>query len=391
MNGFGVAIASDSAVTMGDRSRTYDTADKIVGLPAPHRIAVLHSGYVEIGNVPYSVLLAEWSRQLPDKPLRTAEAYQRHFIDWLGNNPDWFGEAFQRDLVYEILWERAERIGSVVKESSEIEDFSLEELLGRWIKEVEALPRQNGITSSSAKKLLKNFDEMVTYIIDQNIPAEVLNDETRPRIAEYFAEFLACDYVFKASLVFCGYGEREVLPSWTRADFTGFMDDQLVWSPGDSFEFGADSNPAFSIALPAQRTAIDQYLRGYEYPLIEMIPEAAIKGAHDFLTEALRETDLTDGQQDTVIQLLTKAEEKVSESVWEIVRNYSEENFLSKLRWAIAALPPGSLIDVARSLIEIQALRQTTTAQLNTVGGPIDVALISPDEGFRWVRHKSIG
>ncbi len=41
--------------------------------------------------------------------------------------------------------------------------------------------------------------------------------------------------------------------------------------------------------------------------------------------------------------------------------------------------------------IELETLRKTMTAQTGTVGEPIDVAMITPTDGFVWVRHKSIG
>jgi len=64
--------------------------------------------------------------------------------------------------------------------------------------------------------------------------------------------------------------------------------------------------------------------------------------------------------------------------------------FLEPLRNAMAGLPVADLAVVAKSLVELQALRQTTTAEIGTVGGPIDVATISRDIGFRWIRHKTI-
>jgi hypothetical protein len=68
----------------------------------------------------------------------------------------------------------------------------------------------------------------------------------------------------------------------------------------------------------------------------------------------------------------------------------SEDRFVAPLRYAIAGLPTATLADVARSLVELQALRQTTTAEQSTVGGPIDVAVISRSGGFKWIKHKSV-
>ena len=56
----------------------------------------------------------------------------------------------------------------------------------------------------------------------------------------------------------------------------------------------------------------------------------------------------------------------------------------------IAGLPPATLATVAESLIGIQSLHQAVTAKLNTVGGPIDTAMITRANGFQWIRHKSI-
>ncbi len=63
-NGAGIALASDSAVTI-NRSRTYESAEKICELPDPHRLAVMSSGNGLRDRLPVEVLLKEWIRSLP--------------------------------------------------------------------------------------------------------------------------------------------------------------------------------------------------------------------------------------------------------------------------------------------------------------------------------------
>ncbi len=70
-NGFGVAVASDSAVTLEDDGspvRTYETSDKIFPLPMPHRLAVLTAGSALLNGLPFDVLVKEWIRSLGDSP-----------------------------------------------------------------------------------------------------------------------------------------------------------------------------------------------------------------------------------------------------------------------------------------------------------------------------------
>lgn len=391
MNGFGVAIASDSAVTMGDQSRTYETAEKIIRLPSPHRIAVLHSGSVSVGNIPYSVLLAEWARQMPEKPLRSADAYQSHFIDWLSTNPQWFGKLFEEGIVFRATDNRASVLANQLQRNSESPEFSPVQLLDTWIEDLKNARSQEGISMSGAVRVIERHQEMCDAIFDDHLPQMEEDQEVRAKFNEYLARYLVCDWLYEASTVFVGYGEREILPSWTRVDITGFVDGRLLWSPGGSHTFGPDTNPLYSICLPAQRDAIDQYLRGYEYRLTNTLSRPAVEAISKRLSESLADKGFSETQLSEILTEVEESEAEARDAINSYVKEYSDEQYVDKLSWAIAVLPPASLVDVARSLIEIQALRQTTTAQLSTVGGPIDVALITPDEGFQWVRHKSIG
>ena len=93
-NGFGVAVASDSAVTLEDDGspvRTYETSDKIFPLPMPHRLAVLTAGSALLHGLPFDVLVKEWIRSLGDSPesqLRSVELYRESFLSWLRDNLD---------------------------------------------------------------------------------------------------------------------------------------------------------------------------------------------------------------------------------------------------------------------------------------------------------------
>ena len=112
LNGFGVALASDSAMTLGNK-RTYETAEKVIPLPKPHRIAVLHSGSVTIHGMPYSVLVNEWANTLGSTSLRTVALYRQNFLSWLNDNHDWVTpnratEDFMYQLkdIYRIIWKK---------------------------------------------------------------------------------------------------------------------------------------------------------------------------------------------------------------------------------------------------------------------------------------------
>ena len=51
-------------------------------------------------------------------------------------------------------------------------------------------------------------------------------------------------------------------------------------------------------------------------------------------------------------------------------------------------LPKDDLANLAENLINITSLKQKITYQLETVGGFVDVAIITKGDGFIWVKHK---
>jgi hypothetical protein len=390
INGFGVALASDSAMTLGE-TRIYDTAEKMVPLPLPHRIAVMHAGRVRIGNLPYSVLVSEWARQLGNKALRSADAYAKSFQDWLANNPQWFPVDTQQRDALSFIENRAKALAgryNAIKENDE--NFQFSTLLNRWTEEAREIPRLEGMNAPSTISSFEKYNDQIETIFTEFI-APISEDEgDKTHFLTYCAEYFSSAWMTNATLTFAGYGEQEIYASYTLIKFHGFVDGRLTWIKGDAYALNPESDPLMAICLPAQSDAIDQYLMGYDNQMIDEIIERSHQERYDVL-HAIREKFQDD---ELMLEKLDKAvEETLSEFETQIPQtadDYSERNYLVQLRRALAALPAASLVEVARSLIELQALRKTTSAQTDTVGGPIDVALITPTDGFVWIRHKSI-
>ena len=47
------------------------------------------------------------------------------------------------------------------------------------------------------------------------------------------------------------------------------------------------------------------------------------------------------------------------------------------------------MAQMARNLIELTAFKKKMSVEADTVGGPIDVAVISKNDGFTWVEKKT--
>lgn len=72
----------------------------------------------------------------------------------------------------------------------------------------------------------------------------------------------------------------------------------------------------------------------------------------------------------------------------ELSRNYQENNFRKPIKNIVKILPKEELSEMAETLIHITSFKRKSSDALETVGGPIDVALITKGDGFVWIKRK---
>jgi hypothetical protein len=395
LNGFGVAVASDSVVTMGGTQRTYDTAEKVIPLSFPHRMAVLHSGSVRLHGLPYSVLVAEWASTLGEVPLRSVDQYRSSFISWLESNHQWFSKEVEFNDFLKQLGDAYSKLRKMMLSAATDEEDDREveikvlDAITAWrddLREYDAFDSASDSWVETIWRLRESeIRERFEYWFDDVVRSE--------EIDEVLLDYTKCfirqgQFSNRATLAFVGYGREEILPAWANVLVAAFLEAELLFIQGESLNGDPTSSPHWGICPLGQQSAINLFLRGTEQGSINRARRAAhrvVEASRQALLENVPDSSASATIKENFEKMQLEIQSSIDEEVWD----YSNEEFVQPLRQAISALPVADLAAVAKSLVELQALRQTTTAELGTVGGPIDVATISRDEGFRWIRHKS--
>ena len=68
--------------------------------------------------------------------------------------------------------------------------------------------------------------------------------------------------------------------------------------------------------------------------------------------------------------------------------DYLREKHMEPLRTVVGMLSIPELADLAETFISIESLKERVTAPTEYVSGPIDVAVISKNDGFIWIKRK---
>ena len=79
---------------------------------------------------------------------------------------------------------------------------------------------------------------------------------------------------------------------------------------------------------------------------------------------------------------------KMLPALFEAWRRYRREAYADPIMDVVAALPKDELAAMAESLVNLTKFKRRVSNQTETVGGPIDVAVITKGDGFVWIRRK---
>ena len=84
LNSSGVALAADSAVTIGG-TKIYNTAIKLLALSKTEPVGIMIYGNAGLMGVPWEILIKVYRTQLKDKKMDKLEDYGEDFLDFLRN------------------------------------------------------------------------------------------------------------------------------------------------------------------------------------------------------------------------------------------------------------------------------------------------------------------
>jgi hypothetical protein len=207
--------------------------------------------------------------------------------------------------------------------------------------------------------------------------------------ATLFAE-LAIHEVFKrpgdlfgsAGLVFAGFGDHDIFPHMIEYLSNGMLEGTQV--------IAESSRGAIDHSLPATLNAFAQTSMSDTFSL--GFSEDVYKALMVVLNQKLREfagaiCDAA-GSQASAIQnldeLIGKARSSISDGWFDSARR--EHSY--PLRRVLGDLPVEEMAELAETLVNLQSLKEKVTKPSASVGGPVDVAVITKNEGLVWIKRK---
>ena len=190
-----------------------------------------------------------------------------------------------------------------------------------------------------------------------------------------------------SGIVVAGFGEHEFFPSLISYIMEGIVNNSLKFKQEHCQRI--DFNNVATVIPFAQSEMVSTFMEGID-PRYRTITDAWLKKLFDelpdYYTGAIGE--IADNTKTEITQKLKELGANILRKFRRELENYQEKVYISPITHAVAVLPKDELAAMAESLVNLTSLKRKVSTDSETVGGPIDVAVISKGDGFIWIRRK---
>lgn len=409
MNRSAVALAADSAVTLSGPNalsgvtKIFQNENKLFELSRVHPVGIMLYNATTFFDVPWEVIIKDFRKEKGDTACDHIYLWADCFRDYVDTHSIFKpSQDRQRGFVEQIF----------------LDQFHV--VMAQWGREAEHLffGKQTksvfGKYAELMKKVITSYSDWVKtadfYVgMDDAIGLQNLQlynaefvsakmrvfgqmplDQTHLDMLSELAKNVLVRSVpdwFTTGLVFSGFGKQELFPSLSCIELGGVVGDRLRWVQQRQVDI--DRADATAEIIPfAQRDTVDTLVFGrsnsYESSVVthfsEVMRQVGTSLVHQLTKSGSKRQDFEARLDATVSGVVTHFREQHAEKL--------KRMFADDTLDIVRHMPKPDLAAFAESLVTVSSMKRKVTVGPETVGGPVDVAIISRHEGFIWVKRK---
>ncbi|MEV9639451.1 hypothetical protein ABZ756_01985 [Mammaliicoccus sciuri] len=403
LNRMGVALAADSAVTIGSlfNQKVYNSASKLFSLSKHHPVGIMIYGSADFMGVPWEIIIKSFRKKIGITKFDTLKEYSITFFDYLQTDQNLLLQYAESQQVRRIFNSHLiDFLNSINQDlNNQSDDAPTEEMVKSAIEDklevilerLEGIEYVENLPSDFQEAFLKTHSETIKSVIENNIYIE-LDDLSINNFLQFavqvFSRNIFSDVI--SGIVISGYGETEIFPSLYEYEVEGLFSNFLIKESKEVTKIGSESNEEFttaSVRAFAQKEMVQMFMHGMDPTLGNTLLEILDESLTNFYPEQLEkllETEFTDEQKDK-LQGLGNI---FMEELFYKLEGLQYENFVYPIVDTVDLLPKEELAAMAEALVNLTSFKRKVTIDAETVGGPIDVAVISKGDGFIWIKRK---
>lgn len=348
----------------------------------------------DLMRVPWELLIKDFRDFLGEKSFNTLKGYAEEFFKWLDGAQAFFPDTVQREILLDATNRAALNIytecqGEYVEQDGEDGDT--------WRNHVADYVNTYFAHSSEfiyANRLTVDIFNTTRNLYIDDISAELtrLMDHFKWPVIENMEMLATCalrrvlafpaEYFSTAGLVFAGFGDDDVFPAMQEYSSAGYINNTAISSL--SREDTISHQLPASLTAFAQTSMADTFTLGFSADVYSAFMDSVRKCTEEFAKSIVADSG---GELERLGELSERAS-TFANDISEVVFQRARREHSLPMKQVLGVLPVDEMAELAETLVNLQSLKEKVTKPSASVGGPIDVAIITRNEGLVWVKRK---
>lgn len=391
-----VALAADSASTVTRQISPTETerrvlkgANKLFALSRREPVAVMIFGAASFMGVPWETLIKMYRADRAGKAFNTLAEYPTDFFSFLESHPNLFPDDAQEKAARSAMLRYAFMVlGQAIGKYDSSRKTGKREMNRIVGEEIDAENRYvnkckfaRGFDRTTTADLINKYDAHLTKTISDVFGAYTVS---KPRIKTLKTILVAAISKIwfneaSAGIVFAGFGTSDHYPRLVGHRCQGLFENTLLRTKREQKEI-SNENPAEIVPF-AQTEMVQTFLWGIDPDILKAV-EGFISASFGEFRKNVRQDAPAAA---TSVSAASKAIRKQFDKDFV---EYISANHAQPIYRIIDVLSKSELAELAETLINMESLKKRITQPIESVGGPVDVAVISKAEGVIWIKRK---
>ncbi len=405
LNKAGLALAADSAMTLsiqgseGQKRKIYNTANKVFALSKHAPVGTMIYNNSRLMNIPWETIIKRYRRCLGKKRFPRLEDYCKDIFRFLGKLPVSDDTEAQHVLsaayvIFEDIKKQLDGfVKSVFKEKRKTDETEvkskLREIIAVESKKFAEYAKDAEFSEKEKGRLRSKYRKSIFDIAKQIFEGRPLTTQDRSQLTHIVVN--AASTVHQSGLVVAGFGEDELYPSYFDYNISGVLLGKAVKRLQKSTAI-SDTNEAV-ISPFAQSDEVVTFMEGMGRDVSEFFDQTLGKTLQKYfpqkLVQAIREkVSVNDNDGRQMLQIASEMGKGAYDTIIAYLEDLKHRKYSNPVTQATKFLQKDELATMAETLVNLVSFRKQVTLEAETVGGPIDVAVITKGDGLVWIKRK---
>jgi hypothetical protein len=361
----------------------YNSANNVFALSKYNPIGIMIYNDVSFMGIEWEIIIKEYRKILGRKAYKTLFEYATSFIQFVKEFK--IDKEQEKDFLMKFSFSFFSFLKKIFIDNIEKELGNTEDITNRQVSKIfdSILNDFKEAQSKTPNEKLYKLDieylnsytseikEIIKIVFEQYQLSKIQNDKLMDILVNEVQRGIGETTLF-TGIVITGFGKNEIFPSIYSCNIHGKLGNCLIIT-NEYKEQISTHNPAQIIPF-AQSEMVRSFMEGID-PTFEIEIKKQLTSLFDEIIALVNDP-------------YKKKLDKILDNYFDYFENFKRKIYINPIMDIVKSLQKTELAEMAESLVNLTSFKRHISKESETVGGPIDVAVITKGDGFIWIKRK---